>query len=188
MATSEHCTIADVRYFLTCCKCRPFLSEYKEKYVLLCVYMCTCTYAYKCHTHMQTQIQTHLEIQMRKSFLLCLHLHGLHSEPGFPRAARSSWLWCCSCLRSRVVTEAEQWQHCYQWSRNLPPGPACESWAELTSRNSWFLHTLQCCFCLVWLFHVLTTLGPDRGCSCITSPNWLLWRWLHCKYYKSEQL
>lgn len=124
MATSEHCTIADVRFFLTCCKCRTFLLEYKEKYILLCVY--TCIYM---HTYIQvpqTQVNTDTLRDTNEKKLFFVFAPSWATQ----WAARSSWLCCCSWViewRCCPLLPAEQ---------EPPLSPA-----ELTSRNSWFLHT-----------------------------------------------
>lgn len=168
MATSEHCTIVDVRFFLTCCKCRTFLLEYKEKYILLCVY--TCIYM---HTYIQvpqTQVNTDTLRDTNEKKLFFVFAPSWATQ----WAAGSSWLCCCSWViewRCCPLLPAEQ---------EPPLSPA-----ELTSRNSWFLHTSHAASFGSSVFWQHVFWGLTRA-----APLWslLLWHWLHCKYYKSKQL
>lgn len=178
MATSEHWTVVDVRSFLTCCKCRSFLPGYKIKYIVLCVYMCTYM-----HTYIQVP-QTHVNTDTLRNTnekkLFCVFAPTWYVQwAAGCGAAPVSWAGLLPRLGNGSTDT--------NWAGTSPQPSLWElSWAHL--QEELVLAYLACCFCLVWLFHVLTTLGPDRGCSCMISPNWPLWHWLHCKYYKSEQL
>lgn len=83
-----------------------FSIRIQGKCVLLCAYTCTPKY----HKHMETQIQTHLETPVRKSFSLCLHPRGLHRE----LHTAADW------LMEGVVAEAEP----SLWEPSWAPGAA----------------------------------------------------------------
>lgn len=125
MKFSEHFTFPGVRCFLICCKCRSFLSEYKQKYVL---HVYTGTYIY-IYTHINTNAHTYTNKYIytrrkkeRKLFFVLAPL-WVAQKTELTQALRSSWLWCPSCVMSGAGAETLQWQQLYQ-SRargNLPP-------------------------------------------------------------------
>lgn len=142
------------------------------------MYYCACTRAHIYISATDTHINT--DRQRRRSFSLCLYPCGLCSELHTAADCGAAPVsWAGRLLRLGNGSTATN------WAGTSPQLSLWEqSWAHLQLGPAYRVR----CFCLVWLFHVLTTLGPDRGCSCMISPNWLLWHWLHCKYYISEEL
>lgn len=144
---------------------QTFLSEYRQKYALFV------------RVYMHTQINTHKCTNTRKyknkkweAAFPC----GLYSRQGSHKLCRR-WPRWHSDVMGGVGAAAVQWQQFCQLSkRNLCPAEPVR--AVLSSPP------VTAGFCMPHMLHLLSlpfprfdNLGASWGCSCMISPNWLLW-------------